>query len=330
MSDSIPKTSRPDYRLSRSHAAYARACRVIPGGVNSPARAFGGVGGEPVFMARGEGPCLFDIDGNTYIDYIGSWGPLILGHGHPEVRAAIAAVLEHGSTFGAPTERETEIAELVAAAVPSIEKVRFVSSGTEAAMSAVRLARGATGRDKIIKMSGHYHGHVDALLVQAGSSATTLGTPDSPGVTAGAARDTILCAYNDADAVAAAFAAHPGQIAAVLLEPVAGNMGLVPPRPGYLERLWELTSQAGALLIFDEVMTGFRLAFGGAQERYGVTPDLTILGKVVGGGLPAAAYGGPAALLNQVSPLWAGLPGGDSLGQPAGHGRRTDDVAPPS
>ena len=322
MSDSIPKTSRPEYRLSRSHAAYARACRVIPGGVNSPARAFGGVGGEPVFMARGEGPCLFDIDGNTYIDYIGSWGPLILGHGHPEVRAAIVAVLEHGSTFGAPTERETEIAELVVAAVPSIEKVRFVSSGTEAAMSAVRLARGATGRDKIIKMTGHYHGHVDALLVQAGSSATTLGAPDSPGVTAGAAQDTILCAYNDADAVAAAFASHPRQIAAVLLEPVAGNMGLVPPREGYLERLRELSSHAGALLIFDEVMTGFRLAFGGAQERFGVTPDLTILGKVIGGGLPAAAYGGPAALMNQVSPsgpvFQAGTLSGNPLAMAAG------------
>jgi glutamate-1-semialdehyde 2,1-aminomutase len=322
MSDSIPKTSRPEYRLSRSHAAYARACRVIPGGVNSPARAFGGVGGEPVFMARGEGPCLFDIDGNTYIDYVGSWGPLILGHSHPEVRAAVVAVLEHGSTFGAPTERETEIAELVAAAVPSIEKVRFVSSGTEAAMSAVRLARGATGRDKIIKMTGHYHGHVDALLVQAGSAATTLGTPDSPGVTAGAAQDTILCGFNDADAVAEAFTRYPGQIAAVLLEPVAGNMGLVPPSEGYLERIRELSSGAGALLIFDEVMTGFRLAFGGAQERYGVTPDLTVLGKVIGGGLPAAAYGGPAALMNQVSPsgpvFQAGTLSGNPLAMAAG------------
>jgi glutamate-1-semialdehyde 2,1-aminomutase len=322
MSDSIPRTSRPEYRLPRSHAAYARACRVIPGGVNSPARAFGGVGGEPVFMARGEGPHLFDIDGNTYIDYVGSWGPLILGHGHPEVCSAITTALALGSTFGAPTERETEIAEAVAAAVPSIEKVRFVSSGTEAAMSAVRLARGATGRDKIIKMAGNYHGHVDALLVQAGSSATTLGTPDSPGVTPGAAQDTILCPYNDADAVADALSRHSGEVAAVLLEPVAGNMGLVPPLPGYLERLRELTSDAGALLIFDEVMTGFRVALGGAQERYRVMPDLTILGKVIGGGLPAAAYGGKAALMNQMSPsgpiFQAGTLSGNPLAMAAG------------
>ena len=222
----------------------------------------------------------------------------------------------------APTERETEIAELVAAVVPSIEKVRFVSSGTEAAMSAVRLARGATGRDKIIKMTGHYHGHVDALLVQAGSSATTLGTPNSPGVTVGAAQDTILCAYNDANAVATAFNQYPGRIAAVLLEPVPGNMGLVPPHEGYLERLRELCSAAGALLVFDEVMTGFRLALGGAQERYGVTPDLTILGKVIGGGLPAAAYGGPAALMNHVSPsgpvFQAGTLSGNPLAMAAG------------
>jgi glutamate-1-semialdehyde 2,1-aminomutase len=322
MSHTIPRTSRPEYQLPRSHAAYARACRVIPGGVNSPARAFGGVGGEPVFMARGEGPYLFDIDGNTYIDYVGSWGPLILGHSHPEVNAAVGAALASGSTFGAPTERETEIAELVAESVPSIEKVRFVSSGTEAAMSAVRLARGATGHDKIIKMKGHYHGHVDALLVQAGSSATTLGVPDSPGVTSGAAKDTILCPYNDAVAVAEALAAHAGQVAAVVLEPVAGNMGLVPPRSGYLERLRELTSKAGVLLIFDEVMTGFRLALGGAQERFGVTPDLTVLGKVIGGGLPAAAYGGPASLLNQVSPagpvFQAGTLSGNPLAMAAG------------
>jgi glutamate-1-semialdehyde 2,1-aminomutase len=322
MSDSIPITSRPEYRLPRSHAAYARACRVIPGGVNSPARAFGGVGGEPVFMTRGDGPYLFDIEGNTYIDYVGSWGPLILGHSHPEVRSAIVAALELGSTFGAPTERETEIAEAVAAAVPSIEKVRFVSSGTEAAMSAVRLARGATGRDKVIKMAGNYHGHVDALLVQAGSSATTLGTPDSPGVTAGTTQDTILCPYNDADAVADALARHPRAVAAVLLEPVVGNMGLVPPREGYLQRLRELTLEAGVLLIFDEVMTGFRLARGGAQERYGVTPDLTILGKVIGGGLPAAAYGGSAKLMNWISPagpvFQAGTLSGNPLAMAAG------------
>jgi glutamate-1-semialdehyde 2,1-aminomutase len=322
MNASTPATSKPDYRLPKSHEAFVRACRVIPGGVNSPARAFGAVGGEPPFMARAEGPYLYDIDDHQYIDYIGSWGPMILGHGHPEVRAAVASALELGTSFGAPTGREIEIAETVAVAVPSIEKVRFVSSGTEAAMSAVRLARGVTGRDKIVKMTGHYHGHVDALLVQAGSAATTLGTPNSPGVTAGATRDTILCPFNDASAVADAFARHPGQIAAVLLEPVAGNMGLVPPRAGYLEILRDLTAKEGALLVFDEVMTGFRLAYGGAQERYGIRPDLTVLGKIVGGGLPAAAYGASAAIMDHVSPagpiFQAGTLSGNPLAMAAG------------
>jgi glutamate-1-semialdehyde 2,1-aminomutase len=322
MESSMPVTSKPDYRLPRSHEAFVRACRVIPGGVNSPARAFGAVGGEPPFMARAEGPYLYDIDGHQYIDYIGSWGPMILGHGHLEVKASVASALELGSSFGAPTGLEVEIAEAVVAAVPSIAKVRFVSSGTEAAMSAVRLARGATGRDKIIKMTGHYHGHVDALLVQAGSAATTLGTPNSPGVTEGATRDTILCPFNDASAVADAFAHHPGQIAAVLLEPVAGNMGLVPPREGYLELLRELTEKDGALLVFDEVMTGFRLAYGGAQERFGVTPDLTVLGRIIGGGLPAAAYGASAAIMDRVSPagpiFQAGTLSGNPLAMAAG------------
>src|SRR5262249_39520895 len=268
MMPETPALSRPDFRLPESRAAFARANRVIPGGVNSPARAFGAVGGEPPFIARARGAYLHDIDGHTYIDYIGSWGPMILGHAHPEVRAAVAEALELGSSFGAPTVREVEIAEAVVAAVPSIEKVRFVSSGTEAAMSAVRLARGFTDRAKIVKMTGHYHGHVDALLVQAGSAATTLGTPNSPGVTAGATQDTILCPFNDEAAVAAAFGQFPGQIAAVLLEPAAGNMGLVPPLPGYLERLRGLTERDGALLIFDEVITGFRVAYGGAQERF--------------------------------------------------------------
>jgi glutamate-1-semialdehyde 2,1-aminomutase len=317
-----PARSRPDFALPRSHDAFARANRVIPGGVNSPARAFGAVGGEPPFMARAQGAYLWDIDGHQYIDYIGSWGPMILGHGHPAVKAAVVAALETGTSFGAPTEREATIAETVAAMIPSIEKVRFVSSGTEAAMSAVRLARGVTGRDKIIKMRGHYHGHVDALLVQAGSAATTLGTPNSPGVTAGAAADTILVEFNDADAVAQALAAHPGQVAAVLLEPVAGNMGLVPPEPGYLERLRELTERAGALLFFDEVMTGFRLAPGGAQELYGVTPDLTALGKIIGGGLPAAAYGAAAKVMDHVSPAGpiyqAGTLSGNPLAMAAG------------
>jgi glutamate-1-semialdehyde 2,1-aminomutase len=322
MKASTPATSRPDYRLPRSREAFARACRVIPGGVNSPARAFGAVGGEPPFMVRAEGPYLYDLDGHQYIDYIGSWGPMIVGHAHPSVRASVASALELGSSFGAPTEREVEIAEAVVAAVPSIEKVRFVSSGTEAAMSAVRLARGVTGRDKVVKMTGHYHGHVDALLVQAGSAATTLGTPNSPGVTAGATHDTILCPFNDASAVADAFARYPGQVAAVVLEPVAGNMGLVPPRSGYLELLRELTAKDGALLVFDEVMTGFRLAYGGAQERYGVTPDVTVLGKVIGGGLPAAAYGASAAIMDHVSPagpiFQAGTLSGNPLAMAAG------------
>ena len=319
---STPASSKPDFQLPRSHDAFLRANRVIPGGVNSPARAFGAVGGEPPFMAQGRGAYLYDIDGHQYIDYIGSWGPMILGHAHPQVRAAVAQALDLGSSFGAPTLREVEIAETVAAAVPSIDKVRFVSSGTEAAMSAVRVARGVTGRDKIIKMTGHYHGHVDALLVQAGSAATTLGTPNSPGVTAGAAQDTILCPFNDASAVADLLDHHRGQVAAVLLEPIAGNMGLVPPRPGYLETLRELTEKHGTILVFDEVMTGFRVAYGGAQELFGVTPDLTVLGKIIGGGLPAAAYGASAAIMDQVSPAGpiyqAGTLSGNPLAMAAG------------
>ncbi len=312
----------PGYRLDKSREAFARANKVIPGGVNSPARAFGAVGGQPPFMARAEGSHLFDIDGNSYIDYIGSWGPMILGHAQAQVRAAVAEAMALGTSFGAPTVREVEIAELVAASVPSIEKVRFVSSGTEAAMSAVRVARGVSGRDKIVKMAGHYHGHIDALLVQAGSAATTLGTPNSPGVTAGATLDTILCPFNDAGAVAEVFRRFPGQVAAVLLEPVAGNMGLVPPRPGYLEALRELTERDGAFLLFDEVMTGFRLALGGAQERFGVTPDLTALGKIIGGGLPAAAYGASARVMDHVSPAGpiyqAGTLSGNPLAMAAG------------
>jgi glutamate-1-semialdehyde 2,1-aminomutase len=322
MTPPTPATSKPEFSLPRSHEAFSRACRVIPGGVNSPARAFGAVGGEPAFMARAEGQYLFDIDGHKYIDYIGSWGPMILGHGHPAVRAEVTEALALGSSFGAPTDRETEIAEAVVAAVPSVDKVRFVSSGTEAAMSAVRVARGVTGRDKVVKMTGHYHGHVDALLVQAGSAATTLGTPNSPGVTPGAVQDTILCPFNDAAAVADTFARYPGQIAAVLLEPVAGNMGLVPPRPGYLELLREMTEKDGALLVFDEVMTGFRLAYGGAQQRYGVTPDVTVLGKIIGGGLPAAAYGARKAVMDFVSPAGpvyqAGTLSGNPLAMAAG------------
>jgi glutamate-1-semialdehyde 2,1-aminomutase len=290
--------------------------------VNSPARAFGAVGGDPPFIARAEGAYLHDVDDHCYIDYVGSWGPMILGHAVPSVRDAVTAALEQGASFGAPTVREVEIAEVVAAAVPSIEKVRFVSSGTEAAMSAIRMARGVTGRSKIIKMSGHYHGHVDSLLVQAGSAATTLGAPDSAGVTEGAVRDTILCPFNDSQAVQDAFRQFPRQIAAVLLEPIAGNMGLVPPRPGYLERLRELTAHHGCLLVFDEVMTGFRVRYGGAQDLLGIKPDLTVLGKVIGGGLPAGAYGAPAAIMDQVSPVGpiyqAGTLSGNPLAMAAG------------
>jgi glutamate-1-semialdehyde 2,1-aminomutase len=322
MSAATPASSKPEYRLPRSHEAFVRACRVIPGGVNSPARAFGAVGGEPPFMARAQGAYLYDIDGHQYVDYIGSWGPMILGHGHPAVKAEVASALEGGSSFGAPTLREVEIAEAVVAAVPSLEKVRFVSSGTEATMSAIRVARGVTGRKKIVKMTGHYHGHVDALLVQAGSAATTLGTPNSPGVTPGATEDTVLCPFNDGAAVAEAFERFPGAIAAVLLEPVAGNMGLVPPRPGYLEQLRELTERHGAMLVFDEVMTGFRLALGGAQERYAIRPDMTALGKIIGGGLPAAAYGAAAAVMDFVSPAGpvyqAGTLSGNPLAMAAG------------
>ena len=318
----IPTTSVPSYQLGRSHDAFLRANRVIPGGVNSPARAFGAVGGEPPFMARAEGAYLHDIDGNRYIDYIGSWGPMILGHAHPAIGSSIAAAMADGTTFGAPTLREVEIAELVVDCVPSIEKVRFTSSGTEAAMSAVRVTRGVSGRHKIVKMAGHYHGHIDALLVQAGSAATTLGTPNSPGVTPGAAADTVICPFNDVAAVAEVFRRFPDQVAAVLLEPVAGNMGLVPPRAGYLEDLREITEREGAILVFDEVMTGFRLALGGAQERFGVTPDLTALGKIIGGGLPAAAYGASARIMDHVSPAGpiyqAGTLSGNPLAMAAG------------
>jgi glutamate-1-semialdehyde 2,1-aminomutase len=312
----MPRTSIPSYKLDLSHEAFVRANKVIPGGVNSPARAFGAVGGEPPFMARAEGAYLHDIDGNKYIDYIGSWGPMILGHAQAKVREAVTQAMALGTSFGAPTLREVEIAEVVAASVPSIEKVRFVSSGTEAAMSAVRVARGVTGRHKIVKMAGHYHGHIDALLVQAGSAATTLGTPNSPGVTPGAASDTILCPFNDVKAVREVFRAYPGQVAAVLLEPVAGNMGLVPPKPGYLEALRELTEKDGSILMFDEVMTGFRLALGGAQERFGITPDLTALGKIIGGGLPAAAYGASAKIMDHVSPAGPIYQAGTLSGNP--------------
>jgi glutamate-1-semialdehyde 2,1-aminomutase len=307
---------------SRSHEAFQRACEVIPGGVNSPARAFGGVGGEPVFIARGEGPYLFDVDGNRYLDYVGSWGPLILGHAHPRVVKAVEDALHHGASFGAPTELETQLGELIVELVPSIEMVRMVSSGTEASMSAIRLARGFTGRDVIVKFAGCYHGHVDSLLVSAGSSATTLGVPNSPGVPAGCTADTLVLRYNDVAALEAASAAHGQRIAGVILEPVVGNMGLVVPRPEFLSELRRLTLHHGALLIYDEVITGFRLALGGAQELLGQQPDLTVLGKIVGGGLPVGAYGGRADIMAQVMPsgpvFQAGTLSGNPLAMAAG------------
>jgi glutamate-1-semialdehyde 2,1-aminomutase len=306
----------------KSQQAFERACRVIPGGVNSPARAFGAVGGQPPFIEQGDGPYLFDLDGNRYLDYVGSWGPLILGHCHPRVLQAVEAALHRGASFGAPTELESRLAELIVDAVPSIEMVRMVSSGTEASMSAIRLARGVTGRDEIVKFAGCYHGHVDSLLVQAGSSATTLGVPNSPGVPQGCTKDTLVLRFNDVQGLADAFGAHGDRVAGVILEPVVGNMGLVAPRPEFLTELRRLTQRHGALLIYDEVMTGFRLAYGGAQELYRQKPDLTVLGKIVGGGLPVGAYGGRADIMKKVMPagpvFQAGTLSGNPLAMAAG------------
>ncbi len=301
---------------SKSRSAFARACRVIPGGVNSPARAFGAVGGEPLFIERGEGQYLVDIDGNRLIDYVGSWGPHILGHGHSSVTTAIQQALARGTSFGAPTEAETELAEMIAEAVPSIEKVRMVNSGTEATMSAIRLARGFTGRDVIVKFAGCYHGHVDSMLVEAGSGALTHGVPSSPGIPSGCTADTLSLRFNDADQLADTLNQRGDDIAAVILEPVVGNMGCVPPQPGFLEACRELCTKHGALLIFDEVMTGFRVAYGGAQSRYGVTPDLTTLGKIVGGGLPVGAYGGRADVMDAISPVGPVYQAGTLSGNP--------------
>jgi glutamate-1-semialdehyde 2,1-aminomutase len=287
---------------TRSQELYARACQVIPGGVNSPVRAFRSVGGDPVFVARAKGAHLWDADGREYIDYVGSWGPCILGHVPDEVLQVIGETASQGTTFGAPTEREIELAEAVRAAFPSCEKVRLVSSGTEATMSALRLARGFTGRAKIVKADGGYHGHADFLLTAAGSGAATLGIPGSAGVPAGTAQDTLTVPYNDLDAARACFAANRGAVAALIIEPVAGNMGVVLPRPGYLEGLRALCDEHGALLVFDEVITGFRLAYGGAQERFGVKADLTCLGKILGGGLPLGAYGGRADVMARIAP----------------------------
>ncbi|NQT54437.1 glutamate-1-semialdehyde 2,1-aminomutase, partial [bacterium] len=300
----------------KSVAAFAAASQVIPGGVNSPVRAFGGVGGTPVFMASGSGCRVTDIDGNTYIDYLASWGPLILGHAAPAVVAAVKQAADEGSSFGAPTLRETRLAEMVVEAVPSIEKVRMVNSGTEATMSAIRLARGFTGRDAIVKFEGCYHGHADGLLVAAGSGLMTFGTPSSPGVPADYARQTLVLPYNNIDAVRALCDARGSEIAAIILEPIAGNMGTVLPVPGFLEGLRELTRQHGIVLIFDEVISGFRVAYGGAQQLYGVTPDLTTLGKIIGGGLPVGAYGGRADIMATISPTGGTYQAGTLSGNP--------------
>ncbi len=300
----------------RSQAQFQRALKSIPGGVNSPARAFGGVGGEPLFIQRGDGAYLWDLDGNKLIDFVGSWGPHILGHRHPAVLAAIEDALTRGTSFGAPTESESELAELVIATVPSMQKVRMVSSGTEATMSAIRVARGFTGRDKIVKFAGCYHGHVDSLLVKAGSGALTLGVPSSPGVPVGCTADTISLEFNDANELAETFAKHGDKIAAVILEPVVGNMGVVLPQPGFLEACRELCTKHGTVLIFDEVMTGFRVAFGGAQELFKITPDMTTLGKIIGGGMPVGAYGGRADIMAKVSPAGPVYQAGTLSGNP--------------
>jgi len=285
-----------------SDQLFERARRHIPGGVNSPVRAFKGVGGTPVFFARGAGPHLYDEDGRRYIDYVGAWGPMVLGHAHPAVVAAVQRAVESGLGFGAPTRIETEMAERICAVMPSIEKLRVVTSGTEATMSAIRLARGVTGRDKIVKFEGCYHGHSDSLLVKAGSGALTFGVPTSAGVPASLAQHTLVLEYNNLEESRAAFARHGKEIAGVIVEPVAGNMNCIPPEPGFLEGLRALCTQHGALLIFDEVMTGFRVALGGAQALYGITPDLTALGKVIGGGLPVGAYGGKAEYMDRLAP----------------------------
>ena len=307
---------------SRSQTLFADALRFIPGGVNSPVRAFRGVGGQPFFVDRARGCRVWDVDGNELLDYVGTWGPAILGHAHPGIVQAIQKTAEQGTSFGIPNPLEVQMAELICRELPSVQKVRMCNSGTEATMSAIRLARGYTGRDKIIKFDGCYHGHVDSLLVKAGSGALTLGQPDSAGIPVGFSNETVVLPFNDIDAVRRAFAAHPGTIAAIILEPVPANAGLYLPKPGYLEALREITAAAGSVLIFDEVMTGFRLGMDGAQGRFGITPDLSCFGKIIGGGLPVGAFGGRTDIMDCLAPLGpvyqAGTLSGNPLAMAAG------------
>ncbi len=301
---------------TKSEQLFAEALKYIPGGVNSPVRAFRAVGGQPFFVNKAKGARVWDVDGNEYLDYVGTWGPAILGHAHPKIIKAVQAAAQNGTSFGIPNPFEVTLAKMICAWLPSVQKVRMCNSGTEATMSAIRLARGFTGRDLTIKFEGCYHGHVDSLLVKAGSGVATLGLPDTAGVPKSFSDSTIALPYNSPDAVEEAFRAYPGRIAAVIVEPVVGNMGCVPPAPGFLESLREMTTRHGALLIFDEVMTGFRVAFGGAQQRYGIRPDLTTLGKVIGGGLPVGAYGGRRDIMNHVAPAGPVYQAGTLSGNP--------------
>ncbi|AMG31038.1 glutamate-1-semialdehyde-2,1-aminomutase [Grimontia hollisae] len=314
--------------MTKSAELFQQARKTIPGGVNSPVRAFAGVGGDPIFIERADGAYIYDADGKAYIDYVGSWGPMILGHNHPSIRDAVIAAAENGLSFGAPTAREITLAELVSKLVPSMEMVRMVSSGTEATMSAIRLARGFTRRDKFIKFEGCYHGHADCLLVKAGSGALTLGEPTSPGVPADFAKHTLTCTFNDLASVRAAFEQYPEEIACIIVEPVAGNMNCIPPQEGFLEGLRALCDEFGALLIFDEVMTGFRVALGGAQAHYNIKPDLTTLGKVIGGGMPVGAFGGRRDVMEYIAPTGpvyqAGTLSGNPVAMAAGEAALTE------
>ncbi|NGN99521.1 glutamate-1-semialdehyde 2,1-aminomutase [Grimontia sp. S25] len=314
--------------MTKSAELFQQARKTIPGGVNSPVRAFAGVGGDPIFIERADGAYIYDADGKAYIDYVGSWGPMILGHNHPSIRDAVITAAQNGLSFGAPTAREITLAELVSKLVPSMEMVRMVSSGTEATMSAIRLARGFTRRDKFIKFEGCYHGHADCLLVKAGSGALTLGEPTSPGVPADFAKHTLTCTFNDLDSVRAAFEQYPEEISCIIVEPVAGNMNCIPPQEGFLEGLRALCDEFGALLIFDEVMTGFRVALGGAQAHYNIKPDLTTLGKVIGGGMPVGAFGGRRDVMEYIAPTGpvyqAGTLSGNPVAMAAGEAALTE------